>query len=190
MPEDRGGSGPPAEMLQRSAAPIPKLQLRDMKLSSCTLTETVSAVRFFCFMRTIKRARSVNPTSAQILKLNLKCSVLAPYNSNLLSTILLLSACLLSNYFSYERVNTSGDVCWTVRIFALSRRSQDAPARPLPNNPASSQRNATHIKKKKRKKETAQQHSSRVFINPQQRAGEASYVRTSHQTSCALMRKL
>lgn len=168
MPEDRGGSGPPAEMLQRSAAPIPKLQLRDMKLSSCTLTETVSAVRFFCFMRTIKRARSVNPTSAQILKLNLKCSVLAPYNSNLLSTILLLSACLLSIYFSYERVNTSGDVCWTVRIFALSRRSQDAPARPLPNNPASSQRNATHIKKQKNKQHNNIQVESLLTLNSAQ----------------------
>lgn len=150
MPEDRGGSGPPAEMLQRSAAPIPKLQLRDMKLSSCTLTETVSAVRFFCFMRTIKRARSVNPTSAQILKLNLKCSVLAPYNSNLLSTILLLSACLLSIYFSYERVNTSGDVLLDSSPFCAQSEEPGRTGSPASKQPSElTAKCNTHKKTKK-----------------------------------------
>lgn len=150
MPEDRGGSGPPAEMLQRSAAPIPKLQLRDMILSSCTLTETVSAVRFFCFMRTIKRARSVNPTSAQILKLNLKCSVLASYNSNLLSTILLLSACLLSNYFSYERVNTSGDVLLDSSPFCAQSEEPGRTGSPASKQPSElTAKCNTHKKTKK-----------------------------------------
>lgn len=173
-------------MLQRSAAPIPKLQLGDMKLSSCTRTETVSAVRFFCFMRTIKRARSVNPTSAQILKLNLKCSVLASYNSNLFSIKLLLSACLLSNYFSYERVNTSGDVLLDSSHLCAQSEEPGRTGSPASKQPSELAAKCNTHKKNK----TAQQHSSRVFINPQQRAGEASCVRTSHQTSCALMRKL
>lgn len=150
MPEDRGGSGPPAEMLQRSAAPIPKLQLRDMKLSSCTLTETVSAVRFFCFMRTIKRARSVNPTSAQILKLNLKCSILASNNSNLFSIKLLLSACLLSNYFSYERVNTSGDVLLDSSHLCAQSEEPGRTGSPASKQPSElTAKCNTHKKKKK-----------------------------------------
>lgn len=164
MPEDRGGSGPPAEMLQRSAAPIPKLQLRDMKLSSCTLTETVSAVRFFCFMRTIKRARSVNPTSAQILKLNLKCSVLAPYNSNLLSTILLLSACLLSNYFSYERVNTSGDVLLDSSHLCAQSEEPGRTGSPASKQPSElTAKCNTHKKEKKKKRNSTTTFKSSLY---------------------------
>lgn len=164
MPEDRGGSGPPAEMLQRSAAPIPKLQLRDMKLSSCTLTETVSAVRFFCFMRTIKRARSVNPTSAQILKINLKCSVLASYNSNLLSTILLLSACLLSNYFSYERVNTSGDVLLDSSHLCAQSEEPGRTGSPASKQPSElTAKCNTHKKKEKKKRNSTTTFKSSLY---------------------------
>lgn len=164
MPEDRGGSGPPAEMLQRSAAPIPKLQLRDMKLSSCTLTETVSAVRFFCFMRTIKRARSVNPTSAQILKINLKCSVLASYNSNLFSIKLLLSACLLSNYFSYERVNTSGDVLLDSSPFCAQSEEPGRTGSPASKQPSElTAKCNTHKKKEKKKRNSTTTFKSSLY---------------------------
>lgn len=101
-------------------------------------------------MRTIKRARSVNPTSAQILKLNLKCSILASNNSNLFSIKLLLSACLLSNYFSYERVNTSGDVLLDSSHLCAQSEEPGRTGSPASKQPSEfTAKCNTHKKKKK-----------------------------------------